>query len=279
MLPTTIAIVSAAYPGAERGRALGTMGGAAAIAAGFGPVIGGVLTATLGWRSVLLINAPLAVLAVAATLRSVPADPPRTEPAHIDLRGTVLLSICLIGLVFGLAQSQVWGWTSAGVLLPLAASVVAVAGFVVVERRTADPLLEFGLLRRYPNYLGSTVSQGIAGMAEMGLGLLFPLLLILNLRMDPGLAGLALIPTTLPMVAVAPLAGRWYAVRRRGIRAGRERTDRAGRLIASSADQRSAGCVRARPGTSAPVGRRTIAAVSGGGPGCRAGRRRRASGG
>jgi MFS family permease len=180
MLPTTIAIVSAAYPGAERGRALGTMGGAAAVAAGFGPVIGGVLTSVLGWRSVLLINAPLAVLAVAATLRSVPADPAGAARGRIDLRGTALLCIGLIGLVFGLAQSQVWGWASAGVLLPLAGSVGAVAAFLAVERRTASPLLESGLLRRYPNYRGSTVSQGIAGMAEMGLGLLFPLLLILN---------------------------------------------------------------------------------------------------
>jgi len=53
------------------------------------------------------------------------------------------------------------------------------------------------------------VSQFIAGIAEMGLALLFPLLLVLNLEMSPTLAGLALIPTTLPMVFVAPLAGRW----------------------------------------------------------------------
>ncbi len=69
--------------------------------------------------------------------------------------------------------------------------------------------MDLQLLRRHPNYLGSTVSQFIAGMAEMGLALLFPLLLILNLQMSPALAGLALIPTTLPMVFVAPLAGQW----------------------------------------------------------------------
>lgn len=210
MLPTTIAIVSAAYRGADRGRALGTMGGAAAVAGACGPIIGGALTSAFGWRSVLLINAPLAVLAVVATMRSVPADAPPKEHVRIDVAGTVLLSLTLIGSVFGLAQSQVWGWTSAGVLVPLVISVVAAAGFVVVERRSANPLLEFGLLRKYPNYLGATLSQAIGGMAEMGLGLLFPLLLILNLGMAPGLAGLALIPTTIPMVLVAPLAGRWY---------------------------------------------------------------------
>jgi MFS family permease len=66
------------------------------------------------------------------------------------------------------------------------------------------------LLKEKPNYLGATLSQGLAGMAEMGLGLIFPMVLILNLQMDPGLAGVALIPTTIPMVLMAPIAGRWY---------------------------------------------------------------------
>jgi MFS family permease len=70
--------------------------------------------------------------------------------------------------------------------------------------------MSFSLLKQHPNYLGATLSQLIAGMGEMGLALLFPLLLILNLRMSPGLAGLALIPTTVPMVLIAPMAGRWY---------------------------------------------------------------------
>ncbi len=210
ILPTTIAIVSAAYPGQERGRALGTMGGAAAVAGACGPVVGGALTAIFGWRAVLLINAPLAVLAVLATVRSVPVDRARADTQRVDVIGSALLAVAIVGFVFGLSQSQAWGWASAAVIAGLAISVVAAAAFVTVERRSSNPLLEFRLLRRYPNYLASTVSQAIGGMAEMGLGLLFPLLLILNLGMAPGLAGLALIPTTLPMVFIAPLAGRWY---------------------------------------------------------------------
>jgi MFS family permease len=66
------------------------------------------------------------------------------------------------------------------------------------------------LLWRHANYLGSTASQFIVGITGMGLALLFPLLLILNLQMSPVLAGLALTPTTLPFVFVPPLAGRWY---------------------------------------------------------------------
>lgn len=118
--------------------------------------------------------------------------------------------VALVGIVFGLSQTAVWDVSSPGVWLPVAVGVIAGALFVVRERRAHNPLMSFTLLRRHRNYLGATVSQGLAGMAEMGLGLIFPLLLILNLRMDPGLAGLALIPTTLPMVVLAPITGRWY---------------------------------------------------------------------
>ena len=70
--------------------------------------------------------------------------------------------------------------------------------------------MDLGLLRRTPNYLGATISQGLAGLVEMGLGLVFPLLLILNLGMSPILAGIALIPTTVPMIFLSTVVGRWY---------------------------------------------------------------------
>lgn len=210
MLPTTIAIVSAAFGGKDRGRALGTMGGAAAVAGALGPVIGGGLTSAFGWRAVLLVNVPLAVIAVFVALKAIRRDAPSEGSRSIDIAGTLLLSASLIGLIFGLAQSQDWGWGSPLVIGSLALSVVSAVLFAVVERRVRNPLMDFSLLRRHPNYLGATISQGAGGMVEMGIGLLLPLLLILNLGMPPALAGLAIIPTTLPMIIVAPLAGRWY---------------------------------------------------------------------
>jgi EmrB/QacA subfamily drug resistance transporter len=210
MLPTSVAIVSAAFPPERRGRALGTMGGAAAVAGAVGPTIGGMLTSALSWRAVLLVNAPLAVACVAVALRAVAADRPRIAGARVDVGGAVLICIALVGLSFGFSQTEVAGWGAPDVLVPLAAAVIAAAAFVLHERRVEDPLLDFALLRSHRNYLGATVSQGVGGLAEMGLGVIFPLLLILNLGMDPALAGLALIPTTLPMIVVSPLAGRWY---------------------------------------------------------------------
>ncbi len=210
MLPNTIAIVSSAFPPSARGRVLGTMGGAAAVAGALGPTIGGLLTSALSWRAVLLVNVPLAVVTISLTAAMVPRDHRRAAQPQVDVRGAVALGIALATLVFGLAQSEAWGWSSPLVLGSLILSVLAAAAFAAIELASPQPLLSFSLLRRHPNYLGATLSQVIGGMAEMGLALLFPLLLILNLQLTPAVAGLALIPATIPMVVVAPLAGRWY---------------------------------------------------------------------
>ena len=210
MLPTSVAIVGASFPPAQRGRALGTMGGVAAIAGALGPTIGGTLAAAFSWRAVLLVNVPLAVVCMVATRRSVPVDPPRDRRTPVDVVGTALLCIALIGLVLGLSATQGSSWGDADVWLPLVASVVAGVLFVLWEHRTRHPLMNVRLLTRHRNYLAAVLSQGIGGVAEIGLGVIFPLVLILNLEMSPAVAGLALVPATIPMVAMAPLAGRWY---------------------------------------------------------------------
>jgi EmrB/QacA subfamily drug resistance transporter len=211
MLPATVAIVSASVPPEAQGRALGTMGGVAAVAGALGPTIGGVLTSVFSWRAVLLVNVPLLIITLILTLRSVQADRVTREQApHIDIEGAVLLCATLVGLVFGLSATQNDSFHSPSVLAPIVVAVVTAILFVRRERRATDPLMSFGLLRRHPNYLAATVSQGLAGMAEMGLGVIFPLILILNLGMPPAKAGLFLIPTTIPMVILAPMVGRWY---------------------------------------------------------------------
>lgn len=83
-----------------------------------------------------------------------------------------LLCVALVGVVFGLSQTAVWAVTDPGVWLPVAAGVVAGTLFVIRSGRAHSPLMSIALLRRHRNYLGATVSQGLAGMAEMGLGLI-----------------------------------------------------------------------------------------------------------
>jgi EmrB/QacA subfamily drug resistance transporter len=209
MLPCSVAIVNDVFPRQERGKALGTLGGAAAVAGALGPTIGGALT-TVSWRLVLLVNLPLAVVCLWATVSAVPRDPPRQDRVSVDLIGAGLLCFSIVALVFGFNETQSEQLTSPVVLGPVALAVLSGFGFVSWERRSPDPLMDIGLLRRTPNYLGATISQALGGFVEMGLGLIFPLLLILDLGMSPFVAGLALIPTTVPIVLFSTTIGRWY---------------------------------------------------------------------
>jgi MFS family permease len=122
MLPGSVAIVNHAFDASERGRALGTMGGAAAVAGALGPTIGGGLTA-LSWRLVLLVNVPLAAACIVATLASVPAGEQRRGEARIDGLGAVLLCLAIVGLVFGLTETQAEGFLSVQVLGALVIAV------------------------------------------------------------------------------------------------------------------------------------------------------------
>ncbi len=210
MLPGSVAIVNSTFPSAERGKALGTMGGVAAIAGALGPTIGGALTSAVSWRLVLLVNVPLAIVCLVATLLAVPKDRERQGSVRVDLLGAGLLCLAIVSLVFGLTEAQSSSLVSISVLGPVAVALLGAAGFLWWELRATDPLMDVGLLRRTPNYLGATISQALAGFVEMGLGLIFPLLLILDLGMSPLVAGLALIPTTVPMVLLSTTVGRWY---------------------------------------------------------------------
>ena len=95
----------------------------------------------------------------------------------------MLLCVTLVGLVFGLSQTQGDDVAPWQVLGPVAVAVAAGVAFAARERRAHNPLMSLSMLRTRRNYLGATMSQGLAGMveAEMGLGVIFPLMLILNL--------------------------------------------------------------------------------------------------
>jgi EmrB/QacA subfamily drug resistance transporter len=210
MMPASIAIVSAVFPREERGRVLGYLAGASAFFAALGPLIGGLLTEYVDWRAVFLVNVPLAAAAILFTLWAAPAL--AAEPGadrSLDYPGIVLFALGTVALVFGLGQGQSWGWTAAGTVGALVLAAVALTAFVVVELRSANPLIRFSLFRHL-NFAAANVSQFVAGMVELGLGLIMPLYLIRILELDPAQAGVALLAASLPVIVVGPLAGRAF---------------------------------------------------------------------
>jgi EmrB/QacA subfamily drug resistance transporter len=209
MMPTAVAITSAVWPRERRGYALGILAGGSSFFAALGPVLGGVLT-SLSWRLVFLINVPLALTAVALTLAGTPALPP--DPANrrrLDWGGTCAFAVAIVALIYGLSRGQPDGWGSPSTFVPLAICFVAFAIFWRLEQRVDDPLIDFRLFRRL-NFLASVVSQVVAGAIELGLGYLLPFYLLLVVGVSPVLAGIALIPGTIPIILAGPLAGRMF---------------------------------------------------------------------
>jgi EmrB/QacA subfamily drug resistance transporter len=210
MLPTTLAIVSAVFPQQDRGRALGIVAGASAFFAALGPVLGGLLTQYIDWRAVFLINVPLAAVTIALTLLYTPAL--RAEPGtsqSLDFPGLVTFAVGICGLTLGLGQSQQWGWLSAATLVSLGLGVVGLVTFFLIEPRRRNPLMKFGLFRHL-NFTAAVISQLLAGSIELATAYLLPFYLLLVIGLAPGPAGLALIPATVPIIIMAPLAGRWF---------------------------------------------------------------------
>jgi EmrB/QacA subfamily drug resistance transporter len=208
MMPTALAIVSASYPAARRGQALGILAGASAFFAALGPVLGGLLT-SIEWRLVFLVNVVLALVTIVLTLRAAADFRPAAGASRIDYAGTFLFALGIATLVFGLSQVPDDGWGAASAIGPMVAAVFILAAFVVVELRVQNPLLEFRLFRHL-NFLAANISQLLAGAIELGLGFLLPYYLLLVVGVEPAVAGIALIPGTVPIVLAGPLAGRAF---------------------------------------------------------------------
>lgn len=205
MLPGTLAVIANAYPEErERARAIGVWAGVGSCALPAGPLLGGLLVQVAGWRWVFLLNVPIVALALVASVRAV-SESPVTTDRRLDLPGAALGALGLVGVTFAFIEGG-HGGSVIAVAAAVCAGAAAVA-FVWVERRTRDPLLPLGLLRRPP----FVIANGVAGAMNLSsLGLLFVLTLYLQeVLHDRALtAGVALLPLFLPLCVLAPVGGR-----------------------------------------------------------------------
>src|SRR5690606_22178906 len=144
LVPSSLAIISAAFPEEERGRAIGTWAGFSALTTAFGPVLGGWLVDAWSWRAIFFINVPLALVAVGIAWRHVPESRAQ-ETGGVDWLGGALATLGLACLAYGLTVASERGWADPVVLAALVAGVLVLAGFVAHEARAAAPMMPLGL--------------------------------------------------------------------------------------------------------------------------------------
>ncbi|MET9655650.1 MFS transporter [Streptomyces sp. NPDC006510] len=146
LMPTSLALLLVNTPVERRPRAIRSWAAIGGIAAGLGPVVGGVLVEA-DWRWVFLVNVPVGVIGLLAGVRLLPDARPHREGPFPDLVGAVLLTLAIGALAFALVKADDWGWSSPGVLVPLIATVVLVAGFWARSARHPAPVVELPMLR------------------------------------------------------------------------------------------------------------------------------------
>ncbi|WP_042576233.1 MFS transporter [Rhodococcus sp. MEB064] len=185
--PGSLAILSASIDSKDRGAAIGLWSGLGGIGSAVGPLLGGWLVEFVGWRSIFWINVPLAVAVVAVTLRHVPETRDPDASGRLDLPGAVVIAGGLAALTYGAIYGR---W------LPVVLGLVAVAVFVIIERRTQHPLVPPSLFSSSVFVAANVVT--FAAYAALG-GVFF--LLLLQLQVALGYTALAAGVATLPITA------------------------------------------------------------------------------
>ena len=207
MFAVSLALIAQEFePGRERGAAMGVYGATIGVAVATGPLVGGALTDSLGWRSIFFLNVPIGIAAIAITYARVreSRDP---NASRIDWGGLVTFSTALFLLVFGLLRGNDEGWGSTLIVALFAGAGVLMAAFLAIESRVKQPMLPLGLFRT-PTFTG--VQLAAAGISASMFALFLYLTFYLQgfLGDSPLEAGLRYLPLTVTTFFVSAATGR-----------------------------------------------------------------------
>jgi len=206
LVPGSLAIISATFDDAERGRAIGTWSGFSAITSAIGPVIGGWLIEHVSWRAVFFLNVPMAAIVILLSQRFVAESHDASRSRGIDWRGAALAVAGLSAAVYALLEWPNQNASRVLVLSMLAFGVAALALLVVVERRVHDPMLPLALFRSRPFTLTNLLTLLIYSALAV-VFLLLPLNLIQVQHYSATAASAALLPFPLLMFVLSRWSG------------------------------------------------------------------------
>lgn len=199
------AIITDITPPQYRGKSLGVVAMTVSIALTIGPVLGGYLTAKFGWPSIFFINIPIGIIATLWAWKVIPDIKGRSaEP--FDLKGAVLIFTALILILLPLSYTEKAGWLNPFILGPLAAGLVLLLVFILMEKKIKYPMVDMTVFENRVFAMGN-LSALINFISTFSVILLLPFYLM-QLRLLPAeQAGLLMTPTPLMMIVISPFAG------------------------------------------------------------------------
>ena len=204
LTPGSLAIINSTFHPDDRARAIGAWSGLSGVAAAVGPLAGGYLISALSWRAIFLINVPLGVFVIVMALRRVPETRRRTDGGRLDYPGAVLVALGLAGTTFALIEAA-----NGATAFTAAAAVIGVGcltGFVVVERRSAHPMVPLSMFGS-KQFTAANIVTFVVYTALGGVFFLLVTYLQVSLGYTPTAAGLASLPITGLMLVLSARAG------------------------------------------------------------------------
>lgn len=205
-LATATPIIMQTFEKKELGLAISINATSWVLGAIIGPVIGGALIDTLGWRSIFSLTAPFAITGVILAAFVLRPDSTQAE-SKMDWAGLCTFGLGLAGLMVILSEGSGWGWFSPVVILLAVGTVVLFCLFVRIEEHAASPLFDLGLLRNRQYSTGLLIAAGYL-IGFYSITFLLTIYLQGALRLDALHAGLLLIPLSVPQLVLSPFCGR-----------------------------------------------------------------------
>ena len=204
LVPGSLAIISASFAEAERGKAIGTWSGFTAITAAFGPVLGGWLVENASWRWVFYINIPITLIVLAIVLTRVPESRDEAAGGPLDWLGSLLVTVGLGGLVFGLIEAGALGLGHPKVLIALTIGAAALGGFITAEARAVAPMMPLAFFRSR-TFAGANLLTFLLYAALGGIIFFLPF----NLIQVQGYTATAAGAAFLPLIGLMFVLSRW----------------------------------------------------------------------
>jgi EmrB/QacA subfamily drug resistance transporter len=219
-MPATLAILAAAFTNPrERTAAIGIWGGVGALGLALGPAVGGLISQHLHWGWIFLLNVPLGAITLAISILFISEShgvqevaeatdtKPATTAARLDIPGLIASAVALFTLTYGLIEGGDKGWTSALIIGTFAVAAVTFAAFLVIESRSAYPMIPLRIFRSAP-LSGGLGTMMIWSFGILGIYFFTSLYLQSNLGFSPTKAGLAFVPMALAIAVAAILSPR-----------------------------------------------------------------------
>jgi len=209
--PAALSLVTVTFPeGPERHRALAAWAAVAASGGAVGVLVGGILSETMSWPAIFLINLPVGVAVFFAALRVVPADDAPAARGGLDATGALLATGSLVALIYGLVEAPEAGWLSTQTLGLAGLAAVGLSAFALVESRSEDPLVDLAVFRKRP-----TVTALLLMIAGMGTVLSAFFFISIYLQQVLGYSaletGLQFLPGAIALIITAHMGGHLVA--------------------------------------------------------------------